>query len=234
MTEPWKISPCNVSDAAALARNNMAAFWEDSAWAMLWPTEIQLDFLIEQSTLRLPRNLLQNHQCLRHQKAIDPVTGAVVGYARWILPADRAVAIDNSVVWAEAQVPGVSPDEERRFQEQAKSAWWRPRSDMGAMDDEIDAVRRKVFAEKAFMQLDYLAVHPERKGQGIGTALVQSGIRLADQIALPVTTIAFEAGRGIYARLGFREADRVVQDLSQFGGAGKYATYFMVRDVAAH
>lgn len=79
--------------------------------------------------------------------------------------------------------------------------------------------------------MDYLAVHPENKGKGIGTALVESGIQHAEKIGLPIFVLAFKAGRGIYERLGFKEVDRVIQDDTKYGGQGEYGAYFMVYDV---
>ncbi len=74
-------------------------------------------------------------------------------------------------------------------------------------------------------------MHPENKGKGIATALVESGMRAAEKIGVDVYILAFKAGRGVYARLGFREVDRVIQDDSMYGGPGEYAAYFMVSDV---
>jgi hypothetical protein len=84
----WKIEHRTVADAAALVRSNMAAFWEDPTWIVLWPKDIILDFLIEQSTKRQALNLLRLREVTRHEKAVDLIAGAVVGYARWILPCE--------------------------------------------------------------------------------------------------------------------------------------------------
>lgn len=147
----WKIEPCSVNDAAALARNNMAAFWEDPNWVILWPKDMKQEFIIEQSAKRQPRNLLRNRENIRHQKAVDPVTGAVVGYARWILPSTHGTAEDGSPAWVEAQVPAVSEDEEKRYQELAESAWWSPREDMGSLDDKNHDVMDRILAEKPYI-----------------------------------------------------------------------------------
>lgn len=80
-------------------------------------------------------------------------------------------------------------------------------------------------------ELDYLAVHPSNQGKGVASALVASGIRHAEKIGLPIFIMAYKAGRGIYERLGCKEVDRVVQDMSEYGGVGEYAAYFMVYDV---
>lgn len=82
-------------------------------------------------------------------------------------------------------------------------------------------------------ELDYLAVHPDNKGKGIGTALVESGIQYAEKVRLPIFARAFMAGLGIYRRLGFKEVERVIQDDSQFGGKGKYGAYFVIYDVGS-
>ncbi|RDW65748.1 GNAT family N-acetyltransferase [Aspergillus mulundensis] len=229
----WTITHCTVADAPALAHNNMSAFWTDPSWRLLWPKDIELSYLIDQCSLRYPRSLSQNRQTMRHQKAIDPTTGEVVGYARWVLPEglDQNAAGREGVAWPDAQVPRIPQEEEKEFEKRALSAWWSPRTDMGAMDDQIHAIADRHVRGKVYIELDYLAVHPSRKGQGIATALVRSGLAFADSIGVPVQTIAFHAARGIYDRLGFKEVDRVVQRLDPYGGQGEYTTYFMVREV---
>ncbi|KAJ0158828.1 hypothetical protein CTA2_10838 [Colletotrichum tanaceti] len=71
---PWKTEPCTLADVPALARDNMSAFWTDPNWVLLWP---KLDFLIEQVTEHMPSSPLGNRATMRHQKAVDPETGAV-------------------------------------------------------------------------------------------------------------------------------------------------------------
>ena len=152
----WKIEQCTVADAAALARNNMAAFWEDPTWIALWPKDITLDFLIEQSTKRQARNLLRSREVTRHEKAVDPTTGAVVGYARWILPRGHAIAADGKPVWTEAQVPEVSEEERKHYEDLAASAWWNPQEGM----DEIDA-KNEVVMERILSERPYISTYPQ-------------------------------------------------------------------------
>ncbi|KAI2613451.1 acyl-CoA N-acyltransferase [Hypoxylon sp. NC1633] len=225
---PWQVLPCTVADADALARNNMCAYWEDPTWILLWPKDMKQEFIVEQCAKRMPRNLLRNREATRHQKAIDPASGAVVGYARWILPSTRTVSEQGEPEWIEGQVPDVSVEERTTFESLASTAWWEPRDDMGGLDAQNTVIRDRILAEKPYIELEYLAVHPENKGKGIGTALVESGIKQAEKMGLDVFTLAFKMGRGIYARLGFKEVDRVIQDDSAFGGLGEYGAYFMV------
>ncbi|KAB8268080.1 acyl-CoA N-acyltransferase [Aspergillus minisclerotigenes] len=227
----WKTERCSIADAPALANNNMSAFWEDPTWILLWPKEITLDYLISQCAKRYPRSLLNSRKNTRHLKAVDPLTGELVGYARWILPDTHLVAEDGTPQWGEAQIPDVSEEEKIRFQALAESAWWGGRSDMDSIDDLNDEVMRRILVQRPYMKLDYLAVHPRNKGKGIATALVAAGVRAAESIGLPTVTMSYKAGRGVYARLGFEEVDRVIQDDSQYGGAGEYGAYFMIREI---
>ncbi|KAI1454800.1 acyl-CoA N-acyltransferase [Annulohypoxylon moriforme] len=225
----WKIEGCTVADAAALAHNNMSAFWEDPTWILLWPKEITRDFLIKQGEKRYPRLLLREREVTRHQKAVDPATGALVGYARWILPAGRSTG-GGGPEWASAQVPDVGDDEKIQYEELAESAWWNGRKEMRHIDDKNDVVMDRILSEKSYIKLDYLAVHPDNKGKGIATALVQSGIRYATEVGIPIFVMSYKAGRGVYERLGFREVERVIQDDTEYGGKGEYGTYFMIYD----
>lgn len=143
----WKIEHCTVDDAAALAYNNMSAFWEDPNWKNGWSKDITLEYLIEQSAKRQPRNLLRNREKTRHQKAVDPTTGAVVGYARWILPDDHLVGKNGGIGWIEAQVPDVSDAERKRFDELAESAWWDAGGSMSGSDDLNTVVINRLLAE---------------------------------------------------------------------------------------
>lgn len=78
-------------------------------------------------------------------------------------------------------------------------------------------------------ELDMINVLPEFQGKGYASKHIQWGIRLADQYGLPMTLEATEAGRDIYAKYGFEEVTRTVDDLEPYGGDGKYTHYFMVR-----
>jgi hypothetical protein len=118
----YKIEGCTASDAAALARNNMSAYWTDSTWRLNFKNRT-LDDIIEQCTKRVPMNLLSDRAQNRHQKVVDTETGAVLGYARWILP-DRLTG-----EWLGAQTPAVSAREEKEYQELHSSAVWIRRED---------------------------------------------------------------------------------------------------------
>jgi hypothetical protein len=152
----WAIAPCTVADAAQLAHNNMSAFWEDPHWRQLWPN-ITFSYLVEQSIKRQPRNLLRDRENTRHQKVVDPSTGVVVGYARWILPSGFAVEKDGEggAGWTEAQVEDVSEEERKRFEELAKSAWWGGAAGMSGIDDKSYVVMNRILEEKPYISTSH-------------------------------------------------------------------------------
>ncbi|GKT47215.1 uncharacterized protein ColSpa_07396 [Colletotrichum spaethianum] len=141
----WKIEPCTVADAPALARNNMSAFWTNPNWNLLWPKDTKLEFLIEQVTERMPNNLIRDRATLRHQKAVDPETGALVGYARWELPA----GYEGAAEWADSQIADVSEEEKMAFKKRSDAAWWEPKS-MDGIDDCVPE-KTRILAEKPYI-----------------------------------------------------------------------------------
>jgi hypothetical protein len=148
-----KVAPCTAADAAALAHNNMSAFWEDPIWILLWPKHIKLSYLIEQCAKCYPRNLLRDREKTRHQKVVDPVTGEVIGYARWILP-DELVKGKEGEICAEGVVEDVSEEKRKNFEELAASAWWDRGAHnlkIGDTDDVNVAVRNRIVAEKPYI-----------------------------------------------------------------------------------
>lgn len=115
----YTISGCTVADADALAANNLPAFWADPHFRSNWPGR-SLEYHVIQVAKRFPNNLLTGRETKRHLKAVDPGTGRIVGYARWILPA----GFQGVSVWPEAVTPAVSGDEGVFFRRLAGMADW--------------------------------------------------------------------------------------------------------------
>lgn len=65
----------------------------------------------------------------------------------------------------------------------------------------------------------------------MATALVESGIRAAEEMGVDLFMLAFKAGLGVYTRLGFKEVERIIQDDSMYGGTGEYGAYFLTYEV---
>lgn len=73
-------------------------------------------------------------------------------------------------------------------------------------------------------------MHPENQGKGIATALVASGIKIAEEMGLDIFLLAFKRGWGVYKRLGFRTERELIQDDTIYGGQGEYAVRYMIYD----
>jgi len=152
----YTIRAVTVKDADMVSYNNMSAYWTNPNWVLSW-THMTLPYLIEQSAKRYPRNMLRDRDTLRHQVAIDPESGRIVGYARWELPQGYTTTATGEPEWAEAQVPDVSPAERDEFERLAASADWKPQG-AGNLDGVLTAKIKEIKARKP-----YLSELPERK-----------------------------------------------------------------------
>lgn len=207
---PYTISGCTVADGAALSYNNISAFWEDPTWVLAWK-HTTLEKHIETVAKRYPRNLLSNRASVRHQKAVDE-NGRLVGYCRWVLPSSHA----GFATWPEAITPAVSPEKEAEIRRAAALIVWNPNEESDELDTNAGKITNKVMARKPYLRLDYLAVHPDNRGKGIATALVESGMRQANLLGLDIFVHAFRAGMGVYKRLGFRIEEELIRKCFTF------------------
>ncbi|KAK1708219.1 acetyltransferase [Colletotrichum acutatum] len=209
------ITGCTVADSDELTRNNIPAFWADPHWQLAWRHRT-LEYHITQIAQRTPRNLISDPDTKRHEKAVDPATGRIVGYARWILPASHAKSICGAPAWPDAVVPSVSEEKEAEIRRVAAMAHWDPNQESDELLIPIHEAENEVLSKKEYMRLDYLAVHPDNQGKGIGTALVKSGILIAKELGLDIFIHAMEAGVDLYKRLGFVIETEFLQDDAKY------------------
>ena len=147
----YTISPCTIADGAALARNNMSAFWQDPNWVLMW-RHTTLEQHILEVTKRVPRNLLNDRGTTRHQKAIDPETGRLLGYARWILPPSHATTAAGEPAWPEALCPAVGHEEETEIRRVADTANFNPTSDADQLDVPVGVIKREILQKKPYLR----------------------------------------------------------------------------------
>lgn len=149
---------------------------------------------------------------------------------------------DGTPTWPEAQVPAVEPDDEAWFRRLAMAAVWDPRNvdaELAARTQQVKEImtpktphisklltRTLENLSNFFQALEYIAVHPENQGMGIGTALVKSGMDQADKLGLDIFVHAFEEGCPLYKKMGFRLLAEFIQDYSQCGGTKRCGAYF--------
>ncbi|KAG6361342.1 hypothetical protein INS49_009567 [Diaporthe citri] len=226
-TKEYIISGCTVADGDALAANNLPAFWADPHFRLNWPNRT-LEYHVIQIAKRFPNNLLTRRETKRHLKAVHPDTGRIVGYVRWILPADF-----DASVWPEAVTPAVSEDDEAFFRRLASMADWSTGDTTDGPISPVQKAENEILSKKRYIQLDYLAVHPDNQGRGIATHLVASGLKEAKKIGLDVYVTAFRPGVGLYRRLGFRTEKELVLDDSEEGGPGEVYRALMTYAIAS-
>ncbi|EHK18061.1 uncharacterized protein TRIVIDRAFT_45222 [Trichoderma virens Gv29-8] len=205
----------------------MSAFWEDPNWVLAW-RNTTLEKHIETTARRYPRRLISDRATSRHQKAIDPQTGRLLGYARWVLPDSYATTSEGEPTWPEALGPLVGPEEEEEIKRIAEATPWNPDNSSDPLDNNISKIKKELLAKKTYLLLEYLAVHPENQGKGIGTLLIQSGMKEAEKLGLDIFVLAFRRGWGVYSRAGFRVEQELIQDDSMYGGDGNYGVRFMI------
>ena len=218
---PCKIEAVALSDAPALSQVNTKAYWADPVSRGSWTSPVTLEELIKQQTYKIADVLVFKPEIVRHVKAVDPESGEVLGYLRVALPIEHATT-PSGPQWAEFQIPAVSPEEVQRIEEDAvKHTLFKQRS--GTVEEKAFAKQKEILADRVCMKLRYLAVSPEHQRKGIGKALVELVTRKADELGLDVYLMGYDAGRGLYERLGFEEIDRVVGD-----GTEGHNSYFMM------
>jgi len=145
----YRVEGCTIDDAAGLGRNNASAYWKQPYWRMLWPQDMDREFIIEQVQKRIgPAVLLRDRDHLRQEKAVDEDTGDIIGYARWNLSEALVKSHEGEVLWADRQVPGVDDDLRKELEEEMDASWWEPRSDTGELDVKIEEARERLHAQE--------------------------------------------------------------------------------------
>ncbi|GJC89475.1 hypothetical protein ColLi_12313 [Colletotrichum liriopes] len=226
-TTNYIITHCTVADSDELTRNNIPAFWADPHWRLAWRHRT-LEYHISQVAKRTARNLLSDPETKRQQKAVDPATGRIVGFARWYLPPSHTKKSNGAPAWPNAIVPAVSLEEQAEIRRRAETTHWDPNEESDELLIPIREAKNEILGRQSYIRLDYLAVHPDNQGKGIGTALVQSGMRQAEEMGLDVFVHAMQAGVGVYKRLGFSIEKEFLQDDTSYGGKGDVYTALMV------
>jgi ribosomal protein S18 acetylase RimI-like enzyme len=216
---------CTVGDAAGVAKTNVAAFWTQTWWRILFDaTEEQVT---QVTTARTPQNLLAQRDVRRHQAVVDEATGDIVGYARWILPAAL------SAEWPEAQTPAVPEPERKRLKalfDDAPQPFVDNMDEMDELDEPITENQEEFEPEGAYLKLDYLATRPDHQRRGISEMLVRSGMAQADRLGVDIMVTAMgEAATGLYKKLGFEQVWELSQSLQPFGHEDVYYTAILLR-----
>jgi len=80
------------------------------------------------------------------------MTGRLLGYIRWHIPASHATNPDGTPVWPEAMMPAVGPEEEAEIERVAQSVQWDPNPNGRKMGEKADQVKQVILAQKPYMR----------------------------------------------------------------------------------
>jgi len=142
----FKVAPCSVDDAQALATINTTAFWADATWILMWPSKT-CRYVTAQAVHRMPHTLLNDRTRKRHQKVVDSETGTVLGYARWTLP-DTGDYEQLMGTWAEARVDAVNEVELEKFEIEYMAADWDYDHSLDVLNNPINEMMYQLYDPK--------------------------------------------------------------------------------------
>jgi N-acetylglutamate synthase-like GNAT family acetyltransferase len=86
--------------------------------------------------------------------------------------------------------------------------------------------RFQISNSNKLIELHYLVIHPDNQKKGVGTALMESGMRQAEKMGLDIFIHATKEGVWLYKRLGFHIGKEIIPDDSMYGGTGEHYTCF--------
>ncbi|KAL6825582.1 acyl-CoA N-acyltransferase [Trichoderma sp. SZMC 28015] len=85
------------------------------------------------------------------------------------------------------------------------------------------------FEGKPHVYLKLLHTDPDHQKRGAGGQCLKWGTAEADRLGLVSYLEASEEGRPLYEKYGFKEVDRIVVDLTKWGGTEPAIAYLMLR-----
>ncbi|KAH2878153.1 hypothetical protein KXW22_003014, partial [Aspergillus fumigatus] len=72
----------------------------------------------------------------------------------------------------------------------------------------------------------------DHQGKGVGKALLDWGVRMADQKQARIYLEATPEGYPLYRKCGWRDVEDIVMDYSVYGGEGEATYAVMIREPA--
>lgn len=146
-------------------------------------------------------HMKQNDPNIHYIKAVDTDTGAIAGFARWLILKDH--------------IPNPPPNDHGPYWESAEDA------------DYFNQLLTSFMAQRAeyiqktggnVVSLDICAVDPAYQRRGVGNQLVEWGVKKADEQGLDAVVESSPFGRGLYEKHGF-----VFEKMVQLQATGPYA-----------
>ncbi|XRM47159.1 hypothetical protein ABZX51_010157 [Aspergillus tubingensis] len=254
MPQKYTLHPAHPSHSRTLAETMILSRLTDPHWAFLFTPSTTPSSIISSTASRLPHTLSTARDVRRHEVVTTSTTPGigtenaehtvqdkerVIGYARWTLPPSLSNRDD---VWPSAQVPEPSSQEKEQFRkmydlgsdEKGRAKGMKSDGLLGFRGTPLEEVEERVLRDvvggEEVLTLEYLTTHPGYWRQGVGSMLVQSGLRVADQYGIKTYVMSEPAGLKVYLNHGFRVVDEITVEYEQFGGTEPTTHYFLVRD----
>lgn len=243
----YHVAPISPADSHDLAKVMMTAMYQDPNWAILWGS-MPLSEIISDCAERLPWNMVSHRATKRHLKIVHNITGAIVGYGRWVLP--KSLGLE---AWPEASIGQPSDADlksyKARFDAVCDGGHMRgmDRRIANELFNDLYANEMSVKGSREYFgkiwstlileisradqtEIDYMTVLPSNQRKGLAAMLVQAGNRAADRLQLPTYLMAMPQGIGLYAKHGFRTVRTVVKEKGTWTGDHDYVQTFMTRE----
>lgn len=234
---PLEIHPVLPSDIPELVRIQIAAFATGIA-SKLFPNPIYPSYIT--SSIAKHAKSQASEPDVQYLKVIDTeLDGQMVAAAKWRINLEERTQEE-----VEKMLPRPGNEEEGNEAAKAFMAYlrWARGTFMGAKPffcTLIPGLEGFLYATGAWVRrlswlmyaivLHMLVTDPEHHRRGAGALLVKWGTAQADAANLPSFLEASNAGRPLYARLGFVPVHEEVFDLSKYGAEGEDTNTIMIR-----
>ncbi|KAF7139681.1 hypothetical protein CNMCM5793_007332 [Aspergillus hiratsukae] len=152
--------------------------------------------------------------------ATDPTTNQILGCARWVIPAPEGQR-SEIVLSDEARAMAAAPARPAGMNVAVYEAGLKL----------LEETRGRHVREDDIV-LEFLVTHPEHQGKGVGKALLDWGVRIADEKKARMYLEATPEGYPLYRKYGWRDVEDLVMDLSLYGGEGEARYAVMTREPA--
>ncbi|KAH1293171.1 hypothetical protein KXX16_003026 [Aspergillus fumigatus] len=216
------------ADAPAIAELNIICFQDGPMYRNMLPNIDPLS--------ATPMKLSRTYDKLANPRmhvlvATDPTSNQILGCARWLMP-------DASAHWRDESEMAILSDDARA--KAAQMTQLRPAGMNVAVYEglfkALEEMRGKYVREGDIggrgPVLELLVTHPQHQGKGVGKALLDWGVRMADQKQARIYLEATPEGYPLYRKCGWRDVEDIVMDYSVYGGEGEATYAVMIREPA--
>ncbi|KAK4554684.1 hypothetical protein LTR86_008186 [Recurvomyces mirabilis] len=199
----FTLQPASEDDLPELINIQLAAFADDPFYILLYhgrPNDLEVRRAVVEQT----RSQWREDSTLCAVKCVDTSTSQIVGFAS-VKTVDTAPDMATQAP-AEDETIKEKEAKEKSFKNQRLAA-------------PFTGIKARIWAGgESYISFGVLAVHPTHQRRGLGTKLVQWGLKICDEAALPGYITASPAGAELYARLGFQRVGDVVNKARDFKG----------------